>query len=279
MEKNSFNQKKFFLIGICIFIILMGIFTFTDLKIAMWIYNPNSIFGRVFEIIGTLPLPSVGVFAFFSHIFSSECKFCLKTIISWIFGVILLGYNLLVGTICIVYQVKESLIPMVLFMLIWLIVSILLCLRIVRNGKREELNRAAIVGVVGCAVAVFGVSYIKSFVSRERFYRLADPLKDFTYWFEIQSVKIQDASFPSGHSAQAAVSFFLMFVPTFAKKFDTLIYKRIAIVFASVFTLCVMISRMVLGMHFATDVLFGATMTIITYFVMWHITGWYHKKI
>ena len=43
MEKNSFNQKKFFLIGICIFIILMGIFTFTDLKIAMWIYNPNSI--------------------------------------------------------------------------------------------------------------------------------------------------------------------------------------------------------------------------------------------
>lgn len=48
---------------VIVYCALMLGFMFVDLPIALWIYNADSMFGRFFEIIGTLPMPVVGVFS------------------------------------------------------------------------------------------------------------------------------------------------------------------------------------------------------------------------
>lgn len=56
------NKKLIIVIGI-VYLILMGYFTFNDLKIALWIYNPGTAYAKVFEFLGTIPMPIMGIFA------------------------------------------------------------------------------------------------------------------------------------------------------------------------------------------------------------------------
>ena len=42
---------------------LMAVFTFTDYSIAQAIYQPGTAFAKVFETIGTIPMPIMGIFA------------------------------------------------------------------------------------------------------------------------------------------------------------------------------------------------------------------------
>jgi len=57
---------------------------------------------------------------------------------------------------------------------------------------------------------------------------------------------------------------FLLLIPWFAEKCRTKKYIRTVLFVSGVFTICVMLSRMVLGMHYATDVITGTMITIFT---------------
>lgn len=270
MTKIFIDKKKKYLLGITIFIILLIILTYNDLRIAQWIYHPDSQFGRFFELVGTLPVPIIGIFSCVALITTAQKKICINTILSYLISLSLfkIGFS--------AYQIHTYIIPMLAGTVIWTIVSIFITLKIVNDGYRDSLRQAAIISIVAVFVSLFGVSKIKEFVSRERFYHLKN-LDEFTYWYQIQPVKIQDPSFPSGHSAQSALTFCFLFIPNFVKKFDTPFWHITISIFAFMFTFCVMISRLILGAHYATDVLIGATISIITIVTTYKITNKYKK--
>ncbi len=57
-----FNKKTILTETVISYLLLMLVFTFADLNAELLIYHPGSIFGRCFEIIGTLSMPAVAVF-------------------------------------------------------------------------------------------------------------------------------------------------------------------------------------------------------------------------
>ena len=56
------NKKLIILIG-AVYVLLMTIFTFNDLKIALWIYEQGTAYAKIFEFLGTIPMPIMGIFA------------------------------------------------------------------------------------------------------------------------------------------------------------------------------------------------------------------------
>lgn len=77
------KKKKNLMVLGYIFLLLMIVFTFTDLQVALRIYNPRSMFGRFFQIVGTLPLNIIGVFGCVSLIMTADQKFNISTILSY----------------------------------------------------------------------------------------------------------------------------------------------------------------------------------------------------
>lgn len=264
---KSENKVDFRVMLVICFIGLLLICTVYDLPIAKAVYNPDSFFGKFFEVIGTLPMPVVGIFSCIALMGTAEKKLCVETVLSYVFGVVLMVYFAVYSVICIVYALKLTLIPMLIGIFIWTVLSVIFTKKIIDSGNRKSLRTAAIIGVVTCTVAVIGVSIIKSIMGRARFNTLSDPDTQFTYWF-LKQPFIMNASFPSGHAAESALTFCSLLVPAFVKIKDKESYKNKAFIASAVFTICVMFSRMVLGMHYATDVLAGAILTVGTLLIL-----------
>jgi membrane-associated phospholipid phosphatase len=109
------------------------------------------------------------------------------------------------------------------------------------------------------------VQPIKLFWGRIRFRDLADNYSDFTAWYVPNGIT-GNQSFPSGH---AAMGFMLMALFVFIA--DKSFYKRIivkGIIISWALTVCV--SRVVIGAHFTSDVLFGSFIMITTYLFLIH---------
>lgn len=149
--------------------------------------------------------------------------------------------------------------------------------------KKEHLKNAAICSLIVVITTILSqgtVQLIKPLFGRAR-YRLMNvsgDFSEFTYWFQInigKSVSKEQLalgieadgykSFPSGHTAGAAVIFSLMAIPkvfNLSKKVDyiitTVVYCLIGIV---------AFSRIVMGAHYLSDVTMGALLTFISYIV------------
>ena len=110
------------------------------------------------------------------------------------------------------------------------------------------------------------VQPIKIFWGRIRFRDLAENYSDFSAWYFPQGIT-GNQSFPSGHAAMG-----FMMIALFVFFADKAFYKRIIIKGLIIsWALAVCASRVIIGAHFASDVLFGAFSMIISYlFIMNH---------
>ncbi len=261
-----FAKKSILAKTVIIYLLCMLIFTFADLNVELLVYHPGSTFGRFFEIIGTLPMPFVAIFTGMAIMLTNRRRRILPSVLSTIALCALLGFLIFYACISFEHAVSGGWIPLLVVLIVWIGVSIILCRKIIEHGNGDELRKAAVIGLWGCAAAVLGPMIIKEFMSRSRFSTLDDPISQFTLWFVRQphSAESSNSSFPSGHSAQAATSLFLLLVPWFSENFRSEKYVRVATPSSGIFTFCVMLSRMVLGMHYATDVMTGAMITIFT---------------
>lgn len=260
LQKKKRNLQT---IGI-VFAILMLIFTFADLSVAMWIYNPDSMFGRFFQIVGTLPLNIVGIFSTIALVMTADHKMNVSTIVSYVLGALLAFFFGFYGCLSFTNALPEGETLIMVATVAWVFVSIVLVGFVMKAGNSTGLRKAAIIGVVACSVAVFGPMLIKDVMSRPRFHTLDNPTEQFSYWFQkMPHTDISsNSSFPSGHSSQSALSLCCLLLPMFVKRLDNKRYYQIAGLCSAVFTVCVMVSRMVLGAHYGTDVLVGAMLTI-----------------
>ena len=74
-------------------------------------------------------------------------------------------------------------------------------------------------------------------------------------------------SFPSGHSNAAAMLIVFTMLPYFYAKANKFVYKVVSWSGFSLYTLSVMFSRILMGKHFLSDVLVGAAITVICFYV------------
>jgi membrane-associated phospholipid phosphatase len=101
----------------------------------------------------------------------------------------------------------------------------------------------------------------------------------FSPWYVINKVpdilgnNIKDdfTSFPSGHSAAGAVTYLIIFLPFY---FDSLKTKKgyiVCTVVPIVLTTTVCISRIVMGAHYLSDVLFGSSIVFVSFWIFYFI--------
>jgi membrane-associated phospholipid phosphatase len=110
---------------------------------------------------------------------------------------------------------------------------------------------------------VFCIQGVKYFWGRVRFRELDAAFSQFTPWYLPQGFTGFD-SFPSGHAAMGWMLLPLMILIIEQKKW----LKFSAIVIIIVYAIILALSRIVIGAHFASDVLFGSFFIIITFLLL-----------
>ena len=135
----------------------------------------------------------------------------------------------------------------------------------------EEADKALLVLAAYLFVVVV-IQLIKMKWGRIRFLHLGPEYEGYTPWYIINGG--EGRSFPSGHTSQAACSmFFIYFIPEYKKGIGAL-YVAIS----SLYTLFVAYSRVVYGVHYFSDVLFGMGITLLIVYVTGKIWRWAQIK-
>lgn len=115
------------------------------------------------------------------------------------------------------------------------------------------------------------INVLKYFWGRPRFRSMDDPLKQFTAWYLPQALAAGNEfmSFPSGHSANAAVVVWVVLLPGFVPALQG--KERYLGLCAGAWLVCVMYSRIIMGAHFLSDVTMGAALSVTLFFLL---CGW-----
>jgi membrane-associated phospholipid phosphatase len=151
-------------------------------------------------------------------------------------------------------------------------VSIGIFLLLTRDVLWAVYNKLAI-SVISLALIVplMFVQSVKVLSGRVRYYDLLPDHSNYTPWFEFHGIDFQNSSFPSGHTAMAWMLLPLM---VFLWNNEYSLYKkRIGTILIVSWGIFVLLSRVVIGAHYASDVLFSTGMAIITTYLLYKISN------
>ncbi len=277
------------------FVAILLVATFYDLQINIALANADSIFGQFFrmfgELTGWIAIP-VGGTILYQACPKNKGGRILK--IFW-FVVTLVGWFLTVNYVFeeltgASYDGYES--PYRLMALYTAVFSVgLTFMSILGTNKidKEIMKKLAVFAVAllfALALSQIITNIMKIMWTRQRFRNLdvgngGTDATGFTPWYipnfgknkgvnyvaDSSGMKESDAykSFPSGHSAGAAISFAVVILPDLFEKLKK--YKVWFYVVPAVYTVCVMISRIVNRAHYLSDTLFGATIGAVSCFI------------
>jgi membrane-associated phospholipid phosphatase len=241
--------------------ILFGIY---DLDISKQIVNENSVWARFLEEYGMIPGIFVilsGIYIYYSYIMqkSDLWSYIQKAIFFLVSsGLIFYLYEILLGEIVKYY--------FLLFLIVSFIDGIIVLMYIhkIRQVSNPILIKYAKL-VVGVALFgyVIGIQAIKFLWGRVRFRELDASFSQFTPWYLPQGITGFD-SFPSGHAAMGWMLLALLVLfnqsKTWLKNFIFMLIIMWAVLLAY--------SRVVIGAHFASDVLFGSFFIILAYLIL-----------
>jgi len=252
---------------IAVWVVLAIVFAFTDLQISQAIYNPNAGWAKFLEAYGQVPggLAAFGCGAILLHTYKLEKKF-------WsVLGLISLYLITLLAALMALMDLFGAQEKVHLNMpLIFVIALVLLAAaRVVLGGvpveKLTPYKSAAKVGLILLFVA--GILTVWAFKIPWGRWTYRDMLADkgislFTPWYLPQGNNGHN-SFFSGH-----VAFFFSTMPIvlFFKKQTADRGVALAIVF--LWGILGAMSRLVIGAHFASDVLFGSCETILWFLLL-----------
>ncbi len=301
MEKK--NTKLFTILAIAlfavIFAVLLTVATLYDLDISKIMtkkalpegeYFSTSGFGLFFESVGSAPIylmaAIAGVVGFWWGA-RKENKY-LKIIVP-IVGAVVIVVAVMFFVKDIFSYVGEHMgnkahmskgYVTCLELLVAVIISVLLTLTW-KQIKPEDNDKLIIwVAVILGTVALYLiVHFIKTPIGRMRF-RTMNYIKDtefsgYTRWYvnngkrnivsEVDGVAVKDSckSFPSGHTYSAALVYTLLCLPDLLEKWNKKWVKICLYVGTIGFTGIVAISRIMVGAHYMSDVLFGGTLSFL----------------
>lgn len=153
------------------------------------------------------------------------------------------------------------------------LVVILANRRSLTQERLEKIGRVAWLTILGCAAVFVVVSVLKNCAGRVR-YRELQALSQYTPWYQWNPFS-GNYSFPSGHTANASGVFCLALLAPLVKAG----WKRAALTAAPFAFLAVMgASRVIVGAHFASDVLFGMGISVTVFFAVAFLAGRRGKK-
>lgn len=262
MKKN----KKMWFFGIVA--ALLVIFAFTDLEISKALYNPQSGYGHFFEAFGELPGALIGVFSLAALITTGKYNAKWKTILfNIIFGVLLIMFSFMAAVMPMNYLGGIKM-PLAGILAAVYAIAALWITKILSKEENKSLRQAAIIGILTFVAAILVINIIKMFWGRLRFRSMEAPYNEFSLWFIPQGLTTNNEymSFPSGHSANSAVIWWITLLPTFVVSLRG--KEKYLKGIAGAWIVMVMISRVIMGAHFASDVTMGATLSIVSFYLI-----------
>ena len=248
---------------ISIWIILSVIFGIYDLDISKQIVNQNSSWAKFLQDYGMIPglfIILSGVYINYSFIKTkSDVWSYIQKVVFFLVssGLIFYLFDIILGNV-----VTNHLI---IFLIISFSISIIIF--IVLHLKSQVKSATAIrYAKVVVGMALFGyvifIQGVKYFWGRVRFRELDESFSQFTPWYLPQGITGSD-SFPSGHAAMGWMLLALLIL--LANKKQWVKYSVFNLI--SLWGVTLALSRVVIGAHYASDVLFGSFFIIITFLV------------
>ena len=238
--------------------------SFIDLKLDIFLNNPNTAFGLWFEGMGEMPCrlicPAAGTIIFYL----AEKK-ALK-----IFGLIVsLGGSAYAGYHISYYFFPDH--PISYFgwgigLFFGLIILYLAQFITFDNDLKKAFIILSVAGIIIMFVQLGLIEIIKMLFGRFRFREMLKlgSFEMFTPWFKPNGIN-GHKSFPSGHTAGASMSYLLMLVPFVSEKWKN--RKALCFLIPFVHTSIVAFTRLIEGAHFLSDVTVGGTIGFTTVIV------------
>lgn len=244
---------------------LLGVFTFFDLQISQAVFNIHSGFGHIFDCWGENISTLIAAF-------SAAVLFAMRKRDNWHRGVlaiifygVLVLFNSLMFAFIPLARMKEMDLEQVSMPAVGIIaIGLVVALMIIAHKMKPNRHwkRFAYIGLYLSLAAMVVINIIKPIWGRVRFREMSAPFDMFSPWYLPQFGKwselfVDPASFPSGHTANAAVIIVIVLLPTVIAGLKG--KKPLLWGIALVYTALVAFSRIVMGAHFASDV----TMSVI----------------
>lgn len=247
-----------------VFGVLMILAYFIDLPLSKAIYHIKSPFGRFFEAFGEMPAVIVAVLSFGIILYTISST----GIMGWIYRgtsfVFLALFSFLSIVMPLHYLLEDIPVFIVLLGSIMVFCFVLfISKKVTRLPRKRQIKfrRVANLGISLFLASVVLINIVKLIWGRVRFREMSEPFDMFTAWFvpqfgNFQGVFEDPASFPSGHTANAAVLIIIVLLPYL---FEKLKGKELALlIIALSWTGLVAVSRIIMGAHFVSDVTVGA---------------------
>ncbi len=246
----------------------MTVFAFYDLNISIALYDKESIFAKVFETIAEVPFNFLALISFTILLLTRKKEKTFLNIFLMIIYIIgMLAYEFLIVFFVLNYlKIKNAWIYGLSFAIPIIVITYFSLLPLSKK-EGQNLKRIATIAVLTILIEQAIVNVLKYTWARPRMRDLINPQSDFRPWY-LQNWFKQGDSFPSGHSANAScIIAFTLLPEIFSKK-----NKRFKVIITSIlcyaWIITVMISRIIQGAHFASDVLTGTTITLIAFYLL-----------
>lgn len=270
------KNAKIFIPASIVFIGILLILAFgkLDYNVSLNLVDRDSTWAEFFNMFGEFP-SFAGLLAFV--VISYGARNRSNKVLNVIYSILAFPLMLLFTYVIVFmpfryrYEFVETGIPQNINIVIFILTAILFAGVVYLVFKIEpetykKYRRAA--GVVALLVftEVVLVNSLKSLWARPRM-RSMESFDQFKYWWQINGpAPITDEelrSFPSGHTANA---FIMVAFLSFLDKNKARLYRNFAI-FAFVWGALTALSRVVLGAHFLSDVVFSGYLTVVLYFL------------
>lgn len=269
MKKYQTKTTIYFLF--VLWLVLAFLFESSDLLISNYFYNSQSSWSKFLEMYGEIPgliVSLIGVYIYFT---SNKLSSNSKKIIAYFFlmlistaGLIYLNFLITHYALGVKYNSQSKIVLLVIgssvinFLVLFYVKS-----KLRFNQQQYFFSRLVL------RMIIFGYLLtnlpLKFLWGRIRFRDFNGDFSHFSAWYLPNGFNGND-SFPSGHAAMA-----WMLISLFVLLTDKSIFRRTALKSITIcYALIVSFSRIVIGAHFASDVLFGSMFMIFTYVVAKH---------
>ena len=261
---NWSEIKKLALITLSTWVILAIIFGIWDLAISIAVVDRTSIWGNFGADYGETPGYVLIAIALATLLGSLFTNLKLQKIPAYV--------GIFIGVLFILFINDEDYVYIG-----WSLIFSLLIYTIITWNKdwKQYRNISSVIALLAVINPLLFVQITKILCGRIRFKDLVPPdYANFTLWFLPPGLSLYDQSFPSGHTAMGWMFLPLLIAIKNRKNTDPLRILTILLVVG--WGLFVGLSRIAVGAHYASDVLFSTgAATIVTIFLY---TRFYKKR-
>lgn len=253
-------------------ILLLAIFTFTDLQISMAIATKPA-WARVLEVVGEIPFTVLSITACALLIRFRTDKNRVLNILSAVGGGLLFAFLSYMGGFMTYHYLTDNLGEI---SGIWIFgIAVLMAAAAigiagqVPKACKSKALRFAAVALLYFIVVLIVMNSLKTMWGRMRFREMSDPLNEFTRWYQIVPRGGFDnayASFPSGHSMNSAGVILVTLLPSLIPSLKN--KEKALHIFVYIWCAVVGISRVFMGAHFASDVTVGILLSLTIFEIL-----------